>query len=246
MKIPEPSENATEEPISRQKLSDQVYERLWQKIRSGELAPGDTIPSERALMERFGVGRPAVREALQMLASKGVITISHGERSRVNEPTASTALEQIDGIAKLMLSSEPANLEHLKQVRKILEGGTVAIAAASCTTADVDALRAIVERQRSVIGEDRPFIEADIEFHIALARVTGNPLLEAVTKAMLTWLFAYYKPLLHWAGREQTTIKEHEGIVTLLAQHDVEGAERLMEQHLNRSDPLYTSEPAVA
>ena len=70
------------EPITRQKLSDQVFDRLWEMIVSGELKPGDTIPSERKLMERFAVGRPAVREALQALANKGVITISHGERSR--------------------------------------------------------------------------------------------------------------------------------------------------------------------
>ena len=50
-------------PIQKQKLSEQVFERLWQLIEDGELAPGDTLPSEPVLMEQFGVGRPAVREA---------------------------------------------------------------------------------------------------------------------------------------------------------------------------------------
>ena len=67
--------------ITRQKLSDQVYERLWSMIVLGELAPGDPLPSERFLMDKFGVGRPAVREAMQTLSNKGVITISQGERS---------------------------------------------------------------------------------------------------------------------------------------------------------------------
>lgn len=229
-----------EEPIQRRKLSDQVFDRLWRMIETGELAPGDTIPSERALMERFGVGRPAVREALQMLANKGVITISHGERSRVNELTAGVALEQVDDIAKLLLSSKPSNLEHLKQLRKILEAGTVRIAACNCTESDVAALRALVEKQRSLVGQDQPFIQADIAFHVGLARVTKNPLLETVTQAMLSWLFAYYKPLLHWAGREDTTLKEHDIIVSLVSNHDAEGAVRMMEDHLNRSAPLYS------
>ncbi|MSU90327.1 transcriptional regulator NanR [Rhodobacteraceae bacterium 2CG4] len=227
-------------PIQKQKLADQVFDRLWQLIEDRELAPGDTLPSERVLMEQFGVGRPAVREALHMLANKGVISISHGERSRVKELTASTAVSQIEDIAKLMLSSQPANLEHLKQLRVILEVGTVRIAAEKCTDADVETLNDLVQAQRAVLGQDKPFVKADIAFHVGLARVTGNPLLETVTQAMLSWLFAYYKPLLHWEGREQTTLKEHATLVALLAKRDADGAVRLIEDHLGRSDPLYT------
>ncbi|WP_297771142.1 transcriptional regulator NanR [uncultured Roseovarius sp.] len=230
-----------QEPIQRQKLSDLVFERLWKMIQTGALAPGDTIPSERALMERFGTGRPAVREALQMLAHKGLITISHGERSKVNELTAEVALGQVDDIAKLLLSSRPANIEHLKQARRILERGTVAIAARECSAHDAEMLRALVQKQRTLLGQDRPFIEADIDFHVAIARITGNPLLETITRTMLTWLFAYYKPMLHWEGRENTTLREHEEIAEHLARHQADNAIRLMEAHLNRSDPLYTS-----
>jgi len=92
-----------EAPIVRQKLSDQVFDRLWGMIQSGELAAGDTMPSERALMERFSVGRPAVREALQMMANKGLISISHGERSKVNQLSAGIAVNQMDDIAKHLL-----------------------------------------------------------------------------------------------------------------------------------------------
>jgi DNA-binding FadR family transcriptional regulator len=231
------------EPIQRQKLSDQVFDRLWEMIVSGELAPGDAMPSERALMERFAVGRPAVREALQMLASKGLITISHGERSRVRELTAGAAIEQVDDIAKLLLSTEPSNLEHLKQVRKILETGTVRIASETCTAEDIRDLRALVEQQRSHLGDNKAFIQADMAFHVRLAKTTGNPLVEVMTKAMLSWLFEYYKPLLHWSGRENTTLLEHDHIVDFLENHNAEKAALMMGDHLGRSDPLYTSEP---
>ena len=60
--------------IIRRKLSDQVLDRLRDMILSGEVKPGDPLPSERSLMERFGVGRPAVREALQALHQNGLIT----------------------------------------------------------------------------------------------------------------------------------------------------------------------------
>lgn len=229
-----------DQTIQRQKLSDQVFDRLWKLIEDGDLAPGDTLPSERALMERFGVGRPAVREALHMLANKGLINISHGERSRVKALNADTAVSQVEGIARLLLSSEPANLDHLKQLRVILEVGTVRIAAEKCSAEDAETLRALVEAQRAVLGEEKPFVQADIAFHVGIARVTGNPLLETVTQAMLTWLFDYYTPLLHWEGREQTTLREHATLVELLAAHDADGVVRMIKDHLSRSDPLYT------
>ena len=229
------------EPITKQKLSDQVFGRLWDMIVSGELSPGDVMPSERALMDRFGVGRPAVREALQSLANKGLITISHGERSRVNELGAAIAIDQVDDIAKLLLSIEPSNLEHLKQLRKILEAGTVRIAAENCSAEDAEELRALIEKQRDHIGDDKAFIQADIAFHVRIAKITENPLLEAITQAMLSWLFDYYRPLLHWSGREKTTLLEHETIADLLQGHDQEGAVRMMREHLNRSDPLYAT-----
>lgn len=228
-------------PITRQKLSDQVFERLWDMIVSGELAPGDVIPSERVLMDKFGVGRPAVREALQSLANKGVITISHGERSRVNELTANIAVDQIEDIAKLLLSSEPSNLGHLKQVRKILEVGTVRIAAERSNPGDIAKLRDIIERQESHLKNSKEFIKADIEFHTTIAIMTKNPLLQTVTQAMLTWLFEYYTPLLHWAGREDTTLLEHAELVGFIEAGNADGAANLMRNHLDRSDSLYSS-----
>ena len=231
----------THEPIQKQKLSDQVFERLWNMIALGELSPNDAMPSERELMARFSVGRPAVREALQMLSSKGLITISHGERSRVNQLTASMAIEQVDDIAKLLLLTEPSNLEHLKQIRKILEAGTIQIAAQKCTHDDAKELRLLVERQRSHLGDEQAFIQADTAFHVRIAQITGNPLLPIMTQAMLSWLLEYYRPLLHWEGREQTTLLEHEHIIGFLEKHDGESAIRMMHDHLNRSDPLYTT-----
>lgn len=228
-------------PITRQKLSEQVFDRLWEMIVSGDLSPGDTIPAERKLMEKFGVGRPAVREALQMLENKGVITISHGESSRVNELNANIVMGQVDRIAKLLLSADPTNLDHLKQLRRILEVGTVRAAASKCTEDDVRNLRALVDTQERQAEAPQKFIQTDIAFHTAIATATRNPLLQAVTKAMLTWLFEYYKPLLHWSGRENTTIVEHRKLVDHLAAHDAEAAAKLVLHHLDRSDPLYVN-----
>lgn len=225
------------EIITRQKLSDQVFDKLWQMIADGDLSPGDAMPSERSLMERFGVGRPAVREALQSLANKGVITISHGERSRVNELSASNAMHQIEDIAKLLLSSEPDNIEHLKDARKLLEYGIARFAAIRCSAEDAAELRALIEKQRLCVNDNARFIEMDIAFHLRIAEITGNPILQAVSKATLTWLFEYYRPLLYWEGREVTTLKEHSHVVDALEAQDEDAAVTAMQQHLNRVEP---------
>ena len=229
-----------DEPIVRRKLADQVFDRLRDMIATGQLAPGDFMPSERDLMKKFGVGRPAVREALQLMQTKGLIQISHGERSRVNKLTAGVAFEQVDDIAKMLLSSEPSNLAYLKQLRRIFELGVVKLAVQKCTSQDISDLRNLVDEQRRNLGDPRAFIQSDIRFHARIAEISANPLLKAVSEAMLKWLFEYHTSLLHWSGREETTLLEHEKIVDYLESDDADGAARMMEDHLDRADPLYT------
>lgn len=233
-------EEQSVERIVRRKLSDDVFDRLRDMIRTGSLSPGDPMPSERDLMERFGVGRPAVREALQSLETKGLITISHGERSRVKALTAEVAFEQMDEVAKLLLSSEPSNLESLKEVRRIFEAGVVSIAAQKCTKRDVRDLTQCVAAQREQLNNPQSFVQADIDFHARIARVTANPLIVAVSEAMLKWLFQYHTSILHWSGHEETTLREHEAIVRCLENADASASVQMMEKHLDRSEALYS------
>jgi DNA-binding FadR family transcriptional regulator len=82
-------------------------DRLIGAMQSGEYAPGSQLPSERELMVRFGVGRPAIREALQTLQQMGLIRITHGERARVIVPTPQTVVDQISGAMVQLLASNP-------------------------------------------------------------------------------------------------------------------------------------------
>lgn len=227
------------EKIVRRKLSDQVFDRLREMIVSGELHAGGAMPSERDLMERFGVGRPAVREALQSMHTMGLITITHGERSRVNELSAGVVLQQVDSIAQLLLSAEPENLEYLKQARRMFESGMVHLAAERATRQDIAELRALVLRQRGDLDDPVAFVHSDTMFHTKIAGMSGNPIIAAVSAAMLKWLFHYHKALLHWSGREEVTLAEHDRIVDLIEARDAEGAVTVMRAHLDRSNALY-------
>jgi DNA-binding FadR family transcriptional regulator len=239
MAFPLSSAEASEK-IVRRKLSDQILERLREMIRSGELKAGDTMPSERALMERFGVGRPAIREALQSLHQTGLISITQGERTRVNAIDAGTFFEQSNDIARLLLNVAPSNLQHLKQARSMFELGIVRVAAERATATDVAELRALVDLQRARLGGDpMPFIEADMWFHVRIAAISANPIITAASQAMLRWLFEYHTALLHWSGKEEVTLAEHADIVDQIEAHAPDRAVAVMRDHLNRSRDMY-------
>jgi DNA-binding FadR family transcriptional regulator len=227
------------EPIVRRKLSDEVSDRLKAMIVSGECGPGGTLPSERELMARFGVGRPAIREAMQALANLGLVTISHGERARVRLLTAESAMRQLDPIAQLLLSTSPESLEHLKEARSSFERGMVRRAAALATAEDVAALRAIHAEQASLAGDSHGFINADMQFHTRIAQITGNPIYVALSDMMLGWLREYHAHVLIWQGRSDQTLAEHAEVIARIEAHDPDGAEQALVRHLARSNHLY-------
>jgi GntR family transcriptional regulator, sialic acid-inducible nan operon repressor len=228
------------EPIVRRKLSDEVFDRLKAMITSGEVKPGDSMPSERELMERFGVGRPAIREAMQALSSLGLLTISHGERARVLALTARSVTQRVDAAAQIMLATSPGSLDSLKDARLFFERGMARQAAAKAKRADIAQLNRLVGTQRAMLGGDLGrFIQVDMEFHTAIAAISGNPIFAAVSEAMLGWLQLYRAELLHWSGKETVTLAEHEAIVQAIEEGDAEAAEQAMVHHLNRSAGLY-------
>ena len=227
------------EPIVRRKLSDEVFARLKHMIETGELKAGDDMPSERELMERYGVGRPAIREAMQALAGKGLVEISQGERAKVLRITAETIIRQVDLPAKLMLSGSSDMLEHLKSARIFFERGMIREAAGKATPQHIADLKALVDKQRQSLGDADAFIDADMEFHQYIAAISGNPIFAAVSGAMLGWLKSYHTEMLIWTGRENVTLAEHEEIIRALEKGNADLAEKAMIKHLERSRALY-------
>jgi DNA-binding FadR family transcriptional regulator len=228
-----------ESPIQKRKLYQDVLERLMRRIESGEIRPGDQLPPERELMEVYGVGRPAIREALQALERSGIVELSHGERARVVVPTASDLIAQIGSGARHLLQVQPDTLEHLKQARIFLEAGTARMAAERATPEDVVLLRRRIEEHRAAMPPNDGFLARDMAFHREIARISGNPIFPAIVEAIFQWASAYYQPMVRAPGVESLTLEEHSRLVDAIEAHDADAAEAALRAHLTRSNGRY-------
>jgi DNA-binding FadR family transcriptional regulator len=225
--------------IERRKLWHEVYARLAERIRVGEFAPGQALPSERELMLLYGVGRPAVREAMQALAASNIVEIKHGERARVVLPTAQRLVDQLAGGARHLLRNEPGTLGHMKDARLLLEAGLVRIAAERASADDVARLRQRLADQQAALVELDQFVARDRAFHREIAVISANPIFVSLIEAIFDWAAEYYRTSVRAPGAEALTLAEHGQIVDAIAVGDADGAERALRDHLERANELY-------
>ena len=233
------TKNETGERISRRKLSHEVQERLLVRIRSGEFVVGSWLPSERDLMQSFGVGRPAVREALQSLERMGLIAIVHGEGAQVLPLSAEKVIAQISEAAMHLLSGSNDLLEDLKEARLQFEVGMARMAAQKATSAQIDQLRLLLEEHKASLHNPDRFLATDIAFHRGIAAISGNPIYMAVSQAMLQWLEQFYHEAVRAPGAESTTLNEHVKLFECIADRNPDGATKALIEHLTRANNYY-------
>lgn len=237
--------STTIDPIRRRKLSDEVRERLLAEINDGDLRPGDPLPSERELMALYGVGRPAIREAMQSLASLGLIDVRHGERPRLAPPRLDLLSEQLALAMRHVLTHDDTILAQLKQARLLVETGTARLAAESRTQEGLDALRDALAHQLLARHDPQDFMRRDSDFHATLAGLSGNVLLASVVRAVFDWMARFHTHAVHSSGLERLTLAEHEAIVEAVAAGDPDRAAEAMRLHLMRANDLYRQSSAA-
>lgn len=227
-------------PIEKRKLSHAIEERLLAQLQSGDMLPGDVLPSERELMALYSVGRPAVREAMQNLERMGLIEIRHGERPRVAKPSLERTLSQLGETMRHVLIHSESSLEHLKQARATFEMEMARIAAREHTPEQIDRLRAILEAHRQCPVPSPEFLVLDGSFHLEIARISGNPIFTALSEALFNWLARFHAHLVRSPGNEDLTLAEHSAILAAIEAGEPDRAAKEMADHLNRANALYS------
>jgi GntR family transcriptional regulator, sialic acid-inducible nan operon repressor len=216
--------------VRRRKLYEEVADQLERLIQDGDYSPADQLPSERELMRQFGVGRPAIREALFHLGKMGLIEVRSGERARVTRPTPEFVIGALSGTARHMLAS-PGGIRDFQAARLFFETGLARHAALHATKDDLAEFEAKLEENRQSIGDLRRFQRTDVEFHYVLALVSRNPIFTAIHDALAEWLLEQRRTTLA-PGQYEITYDAHRKIFEAVASRDPDRAEAAMRQHL--------------
>jgi len=220
----------------RQRLSDHVVGQLLEGIAAGRLAAGKELPPEAALARRFGVSKTVIREALGQLAALGAVQIQQGRPTTVLPPSAAPLATFFDRAIR----SRPEGMREAIELRRAIETEIGALAALRATPADLEALAGHVATLRRVRDTVEPWIEADLAFHLALARAAGNALLLFLMEALA-------EPARHCMRLMQqrrdlrdarNTLARHERILAALRARDPGAARAALHAHFDASRDL--------
>jgi len=224
--------------VRRRRLYEEVASRIEAQIISGVCRAGDALPSERELMARYGVGRPAVREALLALKKMGLVSITQGGRAQVATPNSDTLVATLSGAAHQFMSV-PNGVRQFQEARCFLEVGLARHAASNATESDLDALRDALNLNREARGDLAAFERTDVEFHHAIVLIAKNPIFEALHQAMATWLTEQRHITLQAPRQHELALRAHEQIYLAIKDRDPDRAERMMRDHLHNVAKMY-------
>lgn len=197
-------------------------------VISGGLSPGDRLPPERELCGRLGVSRTVVREALNLVEARGLVSIEHG-RGAVVSGGGPRAVRDTLG---LLLRVQPKTLWELLEIRGILEVEVAGLAAERAGAEDVGAMRAQLEKMRGSIDAPEGYVDADVEFHALLARAARNGVLLTMLDPVVDLLRASRRISAARPGNAGRALEEHGRILDRVRSGDAEGARREMRAHL--------------
>ncbi|QJU56316.1 FadR/GntR family transcriptional regulator (plasmid) [Herbiconiux sp. KACC 21604] len=217
-------------PISREELLTELEHTLTE----GDFAPGDRLPSERALSETYGVSRPVVREVIQRLRERGLLHVAPGSGTYLREPSALDWARPLDAVSR----RSGTTIRQLVEARVMLEEKAARLAAENATDDDFDKLSRALDAFNSPGGIiDRA--RADIAFHALIARASHNPVLEMMFGSIAPLAFEVMLRSLDDKDVMREGAPLHEDALQALKARDGEQAAALIGKHIRLAATLF-------
>lgn len=217
-------------PVRRARIKQQVFEQLRDGIVRGSWPAGTRLPSENELVAKLGCSRISIREALHMLSSLGLVETRHGGGSFVRPYSGEVLLSPL----LPMIALERTDILHVLEYRRIVEPGCVALAVARVEETDLGELERACASLRASKGNLNAFAQADLEFHLALARASKNPVLVKVNSVIRDVLSASWEEIVIALGTRDG-LNYHHRILEAIKRRDAVAAVALMEEHVTRT-----------
>ena len=220
------------EPFNQTRLYEQVVERVEQLVFDGHLNPGDRLPSERELSEKFGVSRTVIREAVKALQEKGLVEIRPGVGTFVHDGMANIMRQSL---GRMVMKDKRHGLENLTQVREIFEPEIAGIAAEHAGPEDISAMQEAIVAMDAAMADIDAYITADQAFHRALARATQNALIVDLIDSIVDLLAEQRRHIfLAGTGGAQRGQQHHKRILQAIIAGDKQAARIAMGEHLQQ------------
>jgi DNA-binding FadR family transcriptional regulator len=213
------------------RAADAVVAALEQDIVGGIFANGSPLPPERDLMGRFGISRTVVREAIATLTTHGLLESKPRHRPIVRRPGYDAAFQAVGGVVSHLLRQD-GGVKTLFDLRIFLEASLVRHAALDARKEDIAELRAALEANGAAIDDPVQFDNTDVAFHAIFYRILGNPVLPAVHRAFVTWLFDHWRAMNRSPEQNLTQYAGHKAIFDAIIDRDPDAAEQALRAHL--------------
>ena len=217
------------QPIESARLYEQIVEQIEQRILKGELHMGDQLPAERDLCEQFGVSRTAVREAVKALRQKGLLETFPGRGTFITNGTSRAMRHSLNLVVNL---GRAHGSDDLVQVRELLEPEIAALGAEHATSEQVAAMDQAILAMDAALDDAERFIEADLDFHLALAEATRNDIIPILIDSIVDLLREQRKSIFSTPGGPQRGQVHHKRILKAVKQQDPNAARKAMRAHL--------------
>ena len=219
-------------PRSSERAADAIVREIEARIVSGALPDGAHLPPERDLIDTYGVSRTVVREAVAVLASRGLLDSRPRHRPVVRRPGAEAALAAAGSVVGHLLR-DGAGVKNLYDTRILLEGALVRHAALNARKDDIAALARALAANEAAIPEAERFYATDVAFHAVLYDIPRNPILPAVHKAFTAWLSSHWERMPRSPERNRVNWMRHRDILLAIHDRDPDAAEAALVSHLN-------------
>jgi GntR family uxuAB operon transcriptional repressor len=213
--------------VEPRRLYRQIADQIAGLIGNGEFAHGSRLPAERELATLLGVSRTSVREALISLEIGGLVEVRVGAGVFVTAGSTATGMAGDKG---------PGPFE-LLNARILIEGEVAALAAVNATADDLEALKQAIVRMTAHVDDFDIREETDRDFHLGLAKATGNGSLELVVEGLWNQraeLWGRMQQHFHTEALAKRTIHDHAAILAALVAKDADGARAAMHRHIAR------------